>query len=60
MDSEVRVLEALDVMADDFGEMGRGGVGVGNAGEGEEAERVLMGGGFWVGGNGVVEGVAEH
>ena len=56
----VGVLKALDDVADDFGEVGGGGVRVGSAGEGEEAEGVLMGGGFKVGGNGVVEGVEEH
>lgn len=59
-DGGVGVLEALDDVADDFGEVGGGGVRVGGAGEGEEAEGVLAGGGFWVGGNGVVEGVEEH
>ena len=58
-DGEVRVLEALDDVADDFGEVG-GGVGVGDTGEGEEAEGVLAGGGFWVGGHDVIEGVEEH
>lgn len=33
---------------------------MGSAGESEEAERVFSGGGFGVGGNGVVEGVKEH
>ncbi|KAL0013875.1 hypothetical protein SO802_000944 [Lithocarpus litseifolius] len=60
VDGGVEVLEALDVMADDFGEVGRGGVRVGRASEGEKMEGVLAGEGFWVRGNGVVEEVEEH
>jgi len=60
VDGEVGVVVALDDMANDFGEVGGGVVGVGGPSEGEEAEGVLASRGFWVKGNGVVEGVEEH
>ena len=51
MDGEVRVVVALDDVANDFGEVGGGAVGVGGPSEGEEAEGVLASKGFWVKGN---------
>lgn len=48
-------------MGDDFGEVGGGGIGVGSAEVGEEAEGLLFDGGFVCGvGGGVVEAVEEH
>lgn len=57
-DAGVGVLEALDDVGDDPGEVGGGEVRVGEAEEGEEARGFSLDGGFGVGG-GVEEAVEE-
>ena len=54
-----RVLEAAHDLGEDFGQVGRGGVRVGRAGDGEQPEGLLLDGGLGLR-RGVVEAVEEH